>query len=51
MVELPQPAIANAKAIAIIRNRGLNLEELSGMACRFIISHDHHVELAVFGPS
>jgi hypothetical protein len=44
-VKLPQPAIANAKTIAIIRNRGLDSEELNGMACRFIISHDYHVEL------
>jgi hypothetical protein len=37
MVEFPQPAIANTKAIAIIRNRGLDWEELNGMACRFIL--------------
>jgi len=44
MVECPQPASANATAIAIIRNRGLDREELNDIARRSIISHDHHVE-------
>jgi len=51
IVELPQPAIANTRAIAITRNCSLDREELSGMPCRFIISCDHHVELTVLGSS